>query len=158
MKIVVAFYSWKGHTEKVARRLAEELDASTVKIEPAADPGTGMGRKAMKAMFGMSEAIRPCLTDMKEVDHLVIATPVWSHKIPPYTREYIARLTNSAGKKFSVIAEMGGSGGDNAVAIVRKLLEAKGMLFAASAVTVEKDVDSGGFSDTVSRFAGQVRA
>jgi NAD(P)H-dependent FMN reductase len=158
MKTVVACYSWKGHTEKVAREVARILDADVVRIEPAADPGSGMGGKAMKALFGRRDAIRPCLTDLADVGHLVIATPVWSHKIPPYTREYLGLLTNCAGKKFSVLAEMGGSGAESAVAIVRKILEKKGMIFVASVSTVEKDVDAGTFGDAVAAFADRIRS
>ena len=38
MKILVAFYSWQGHTETVARELAHILDSALVRIEPLNDP------------------------------------------------------------------------------------------------------------------------
>ena len=94
MKILVAYYSWKGHTETVARDLAGRLNATLVKIEPLSDPGEGMFGKVIQALLGMKGRIKPCQIDMKEVDHLVIATPVWAHKIPPYIREYLSQLIN----------------------------------------------------------------
>ena len=153
MKVLVAYYSWKGHTEMLARNVAPKLNADLVKIEPLEDPGPGMGGKAMKALFGLKAGIKPCLSDMKEIDHLVIATPVWAHKIPPYTREYVSGIRNCAGKKFSVIAEMGGSGAESVIALVRKILEAKGMKFVTSAQFIEKEVEAGKFEEPLDQFA-----
>lgn len=158
MKILVAYYSWKGHTETVARELAGKLNATIVKIEPLTDPGPGMFGKVLKAIFGMKDSIKPCQIDLKEFDHLVIATPVWAHKIPPYTRQYIAQLTNCSGKKFSILTEMGKSGAEGAIGIVRKLLQAKGMTFIASAATVEKDVEAKQVGATIEDFAKKIQA
>jgi flavorubredoxin len=66
-------------------------------------------------------------------------------------------LTNCSGKKFSVLAEMGGSGGESVVKKVRKVLEEKGMTFVASAITVEKDVEAGAAEATVEEFAEKIR-
>ncbi|MDD1671749.1 MAG: hypothetical protein LUO82_01955 [Methanomicrobiales archaeon] len=158
MKILVAYYSWKGHTETVARDLAGKLNATTVKIEPLSDPGSGMFGKVLKALFGMKGAIKPCQTDMKEFDHLVLATPVWAQKIPPYTRQYLADLTNCSGKKFSVLAEMGGSGAESVIGIVKKILVAKGMIFVASAATVEKDVEAQQVGTKIEEFVKKIQA
>ena len=101
----------------------------------------------------MRAAIRPVGTDLAGVDFLVVATPVWAQKVPPYVNEYLSRVTNAAGKPFSVLVEMGGSGAEKAVAIVRKSLEAKGMRFVSSATTLESDVDAGRVDRTVEEFA-----
>ncbi len=156
MKVLVAYYSWKGHTETLAQKIAPKLNADLVKIEPLKDPGPGMGSKAMKAFFGFRAKIKPCLSDLKEIDHLVIATPVWAQNIPPYTREYLSGLGNNPGKKFSVLVEMGGSGGDKVVAIVRKILEAKGMKFTTSAQFIEKEVEAGQIDETLDRFGARI--
>jgi flavodoxin len=157
MKILIAYYSWQGHTETVALELAQKLNTQTVKIEPLQESGSGIFMKAMKALFSMREKIKPCTTDMKEIDHLVIATPVWAHKIPPYVRQYISELTNCSGKRFSVVAEMGGSGAEGAIAAVRKVLEAKGMKFVNQAQTLEKDVEAKQFGATLDRFAEKIK-
>ncbi|KDE55816.1 hypothetical protein EI28_04180 [Methanoculleus sp. MH98A] len=149
--ILIVYYSGEGHTEKVATALAKRVGGRLATIEPASEVGTF--RKAMMAMFGMRAEIRPMKTDLSDVDFLVVATPVWSRKVPPYVNEYLAGVKNAAGKPFSVLAEMGGSGGENAVEIVRKSLEAKGMRFVSSAVTVESEVDAGRFGPTIEEFA-----
>lgn len=158
MKILVVYYSWTGHTGTLARELARNLGASVVRIEPLVDLGKDTGRLGMKALFGGTMAIRPVLSDMAGVDHLVIATPVWGFNLPPYTREYLSGLTGCTGKKFSVLAEMGGMGGKRVVKKARRILEAKGMQFVASAVTKERDVDAGTCGDLLAEFADRIRA
>ncbi|WP_214041502.1 flavodoxin [Methanoculleus sp.] len=149
--ILIAYYSWQGHTEKVATALAKRVGAGLATIEPVSE--VGMLRKGMMAMFGMRAAIRPVKTDLSDVDFLVVATPVWMQKVPPYINEYLSKVTNAAGKPFSVLAEMGGSGAENAVAIVKKSLESKGMRFVSSATTLESEVDAGQFGPAIDEFA-----
>ncbi|MCK9297568.1 hypothetical protein HL657_00730 [Methanoculleus sp. YWC-01] len=149
--ILIAYYSWQGHTEKVATALAEKVGGRLAVIEPVSE--VGMLRKAMMARFGMRAPIRPMQTDLSDVDFLVVATPVWARKVPPYVNEYLAGVTNAAGKPFSVLVEMGGSGGENAVAIVKKGLEERRMRFISSAVTLEREVDAGRFGPVVDELA-----
>jgi flavodoxin len=157
MKILIAFYSWTGHTEMLAKTLGERLEATVVRIEPVIDPGQKIGRQGMKALFGQKDEIKPILADLAEVDHLVVMTPVWSFNLPPYTRRYLSELTNCSGKKFSILAEMGGSGGKRVVRKARAILEGKGMSFVASAETLEKDVDAGKYNETLEEFAKKIQ-
>jgi flavodoxin len=152
----IVYYSWKGHTEKVAAALAKLLDAELIRIEPASGE-SGMAVKAIKAFFGMKSPIQPVKTDLTGVDNLVIATPVWAGKVPPYVNQYLSSVTGGSGKPFHVIAEMVAQGDQSAIAVVRKALEKKGMTFVSSASTREKDVDSGLFMGTVEKFAADIR-
>lgn len=158
MKILIAFYSLTGHTETLAKALGERLGGTVVRIEPAINPAQKIGRQGMKALFGQKEEIKPVLADLAEVDHLVVMTPVWSFNLPPYTRRYLSGITNCSGKKFSVLAEMGGSGGGRVVRKARAILEGKGMSFVASAETIEKDVDAGKYYETLEEFAKKIQA
>jgi flavodoxin len=158
MNILIVFFSWKRHTETVARAVSEKTGGTVVRIEPVVDPGTRIGRMGMRAFFGRKEQIKPVRTDLTGVDHLVIATPVWAHNIPPFTRQYLSELTNCTGIKFSVLAEMGGSGAERVVKIIRKILEAKGMQFVASAATIEKDVEAGKVDEIIEEFAKKIKA
>ncbi|MCE5338149.1 MAG: hypothetical protein LLF90_05630 [Methanomicrobiaceae archaeon] len=154
--ILIVYYSWQGHTEKVATALAERVGGRLERIEPVSE--VGMLRKGMMAAFGMRAAIRPAQTDLTGVDFLVIATPVWSQKVPPYVNEYLSRVSGTSGKPFSVIAEMRGSGAEKAVVIVRKSLEAKGMRFVSSATTLESEVDAGRFGPAIEEVARTIAA
>ncbi len=155
MATLIVYYSWKGHTEKVATALAKLLDAELVRIEPARE--SGIAGNALKAFFGMRSAIRPVKSDLSGTDTLVIASPVWAGKVPPFVNEYLASVTGGNGKPFHVLVEMGGRGDATAIVVVRKALEKKGMRFVSSASTIEKDVDGGSFAGTLEKFAGGIR-
>ncbi|CVK34597.1 flavodoxin family protein [Methanoculleus bourgensis] len=77
--VLIVYYSWQGHTEKVARALAERVGGRLARIEPVSEVGTL--RKAMMATFGMRAAIHPTETDLSGVDFLIVATPVWAQKL-----------------------------------------------------------------------------
>jgi flavorubredoxin len=151
----IAYFSGSGHTGKVATALARLLDAELVKIEPLRE--SGMPGKLLKTLFVMRSAIKPCPTDLTGIDRLIIATPVWAAKVPPYVNEYLAGVSGCAGKPFHVIAEMAGRGSEGTIAGVRKELEKKGMRFVSSATTIERDVESGAYLATVEAFAAGIR-
>jgi multimeric flavodoxin WrbA len=156
MTIRIACFSRTGHTQKVADALAENLkntgkEIEIVRIEPA--NAIKIATQAVKAFFSMKSPIRPCKTDLAGTDALVIATPVWAGKVPPYVNAYLSAVTGGEGKPFHVIAEMGGRGAEGAIAHVQKRLEKKGMKFISSAFTVESEVESGAFLSKVEAFA-----
>jgi flavodoxin len=155
MKILVVYYSWQGHTEKVAEELASRLKAQTVKVEAVKE--SGMAKKGIKAALGFKSDIKPCKADLDDIDYLVIATPVWAGRPTPYINKYISMITNYSGKPFSVLAEMRRSGADKTIAQIRKVLENKGMKFISSTYTLEEDVEAGKFHETVSEFARTIK-
>jgi flavodoxin len=155
MTIRIVYYSWKGHTQKVATALAKLLDAELIRIEPVSE-GSVAG-KAIKALLKMKSPIKPTKTDLAGVDTLIVASPVWAGKVPAYVNTYLDAVTGGAGKPFHVLAEMGGSGDQSAIAVVKTALEKKGMKFVSSATTLEKDVESGAFSPVIEKFAAGVR-
>jgi len=154
--ILIAYFSWKGHTETVVKSVTGYLpDAELVRIVPART--INIAAAGMKAFFGMRSAIKPVKADLSGIDTLVVASPVWAGKVPPFVNEYLESLTGGTGKPFHVIVEMGGRGDQGAIAAVRTRLERKGMKFISSASTIEKDVDAGTFTGTVGSFAAGIR-
>ena len=117
MVIRIAYFSWKGHTQKVATALAQRVNADLVRIEPLKEFNIALG--GMKAFLAKQAPIKPCKTDLAGIDTLVIATPVWSGKVPPYINEYLSAITCGEGKPFHVLAEMGGRGSEGAIAAVK---------------------------------------
>ena len=154
MAIRIAYFSWQGHTQKVATALAGLVNAELVRIEPLREFNIAIG--GMKAWLAMKSPIKPCKTGLAGIDVLIIATPVWSGKVPPYVNEYCSAVRGGEGKTFHVITEMGGRGAEGAIASVKQQLEKKGMRFVSSASTVERDVDSGAFTATVEKFAAGI--
>ena len=111
----------------------------------------------MKAFLGMKSPIKPTKSDLSGIDTLVIASPVWAGKVPPYVNAYLDSVTGSTGKTVPRDSRDGGRGDQPAIARVRKTLERKGMKFVSSASTIEKDVESGSFAGTLEQFAAGIR-
>jgi hypothetical protein len=59
MKILIAFYSWTGHTETLAKALGERLGGTVVRIEPAINPAQKIGRQGMKPSSGKRKRSNP---------------------------------------------------------------------------------------------------
>ena len=151
---MIAYYSWQGHTKKVAESLASKINAPTERIEPVKE--SNMAMKAIMAITGLKSNIKPCISDLAGIDHLVVATPVWAGRPTPYINKYLSLLTNTQHKTFSVIVEMGSRGDEKTIEKIRNVMEKKGMRFISSAVTVEKDVDAGEFDNTISKVAESI--
>ena len=79
---MIAYYSWEGHTKKVAESLASKINAPTERIEPVNE--SNMVMKVIMAILGLKSDIKPCKSDLTEIDHLVVATSVWTG-LPLYT-------------------------------------------------------------------------
>jgi flavorubredoxin len=157
MNIRIAWFSRYGHTEKIVTELAQALDADLVRIEPVKEPGVGIAIEGMKALLSMTTPIKPCRTDCAGIDTLVIATPVWSGKVPPYVGEYLVSITGGQGKPFHVITCMRSSGSEGAVASVREPLEKRGMKYVSSARVTEHEIESGEYLATIEPFASGIR-
>lgn len=151
MRILCVYYSWKGHTAKVAERLSDLLHVEPVRIEPARE--SGMFGKAMRALLGWSMPIKPVKEDLTDIDVLVLLSPVWAGKVPPYVNEYISRMSMCEGKRCYVLVEMGGSGADKAIRHLEGRLGEKGMKLAGSTFTIEKDVEEDRIYDHLISFA-----
>lgn len=132
---MIAYYSWQGHTQKVVEALASKLDAPTERIEAVKESKIII--KGIKASLGFKSDIKPCKTDLSEIDHLVVATPVWAGHPTPYMNKYLSLLTNTQEKTFSALVEMRASGADKTIEKIRDALEKKDMRFIAAVVTVE---------------------
>jgi flavorubredoxin len=154
MTPLIAYYSRTGHTQTIATSLARKLGADMIRIEPANRVNLAFG--VMEALMSMTSSIKPCRTDLAGIDTLVIATPVWATKVPPFVNMYLSQVTGGQGKPFHVLVERGMPGSDHPILVVQQQLEKKGMHFVSSAVTLEKDVDSGLYEDTVRRFADKI--
>ncbi|MEG3224366.1 MAG: hypothetical protein BME94_02270 [Methanobacteriales archaeon Met13] len=150
MNIMVAYYSWQGHTRQVAEMLAEKLDAQLVVIEAVKESAVPV--EALKAFFGMKSDIKPCKTDLKEVDHLVLTTPVWARHSPAYLNKYISLLSNTSGKSYSLVAEMRSKGADITIEQIQKKMAKKQMKLLITGITLEEEVNSGEFEKTVSKM------
>jgi len=101
-KILIAYYSRTGNTERVAKDLAARLGADIEKI---------VDKKDRRGLFGYifagRDAMKKKLTEINDIekdpvnyDLVIIGTPVWAWDATPAIRAYIAqtrgRIKNAA--------------------------------------------------------------
>ncbi|HMK46144.1 MAG TPA: NAD(P)H-dependent oxidoreductase [Methanocella sp.] len=155
MKTMIAYYSLEGHTEKVVHDLATKIGAShVVRVEPL-DESVLQG-KSLSSLVSINANIKPCKSDLDDVDFLIVATPVWTDGPSPFMDRFMSTLTNCKGKPFSALIETSIGGGDRALSRIRKTLERKGMKYVSSAFTFEKDVESDKYSQVLEKFAATI--
>jgi flavodoxin len=91
MKILVAYYSKTGNTERAAREIASKLGAD---IEKIIDKNNRKG--IFGFIFGGRDAMKKRITEIEtavkkpaDYDLTIIGTPVWASSMTPAARTYI---------------------------------------------------------------------
>jgi len=104
MKILVAYYSKSGGTEKVAMRLAQFFEArkNTVQIfrvTPVHELKASEYKKGEKDL-----PLKNPLVDLRNFDLVLVGTPVWGFSPTPIIISYLRNLTAVKGKRFVLFA------------------------------------------------------
>ena len=127
MKTAVVYYSMSGNTSLVAERIAKELSADLIEIQPVKEYPSEGARKfiwgGMKAVMGEKPKLQP-YDFSGGYDRVIIGTPVWASNISPPIRSFICRnreALKAAGSVAAVICYAGG-GADKAIEKLKKLL------------------------------------
>ncbi|MGD1823025.1 MAG: flavodoxin family protein [Pleomorphochaeta sp.] len=92
-KTLILYYSYEGHTEKLAKDLATKFDLAIEKIEPINEKST---KGFSKYLWGGSQVIfkkRPKLKekniDLNDFENIIIASPVWAGEVTPAIYSFI---------------------------------------------------------------------
>ncbi len=116
MKALVAYFSASGVTAKLARRLAEAIDAPLYEIRPA-QPYTRAdldwtNKKSRSTVEMQDRDCRPALADtdapVTDADVIFVGYPVWWYREPSIIDSFLAAYDFS-GKKIVLFATSGGS-------------------------------------------------
>ncbi len=99
MKILIAYYSDTGNTEKIAQaveRLLSDQQVSIARVRPVKD---GLFTKVLSALLRRKPAVEAAVTDLEGFDLLVIGAPIWCGRPAPPINSYLEELQNCAGKR-----------------------------------------------------------
>lgn len=104
MRILVAYYSKTGTTEKVASVIREKLEEKghsieLVKIAPKEELKAYQYKKN-----GKDVELKSPVLDLQKFDLAIVGTPVWSFCPTPIVLSYLRSLRNTNGKKFALFA------------------------------------------------------
>lgn len=155
MSYLVAYYSWSGHTAKVAKALAERLSGD---LEEIRDVNRRKGlfayfRSAIEAWQRKPAPIEPAVKDVAAYDAVILGCPVWASQMASPMRAYIARERPKL-RRIAVFCTMGGSGGDAVLASMASLC---GLTPTARLVVADDALRSGAWSKAAEDFARHVQ-
>ena len=155
-KVLVAYFSASGTTEKVARNLAQAADAALYEIRPAV-PYTKadlnwMDKKSRSTIEMNDKSSRPGLADQNaniaDYDTILLGFPIWWYVAPTIINSFLESYDFS-GKKIVLFATSGGSGFGQTVAGLKgsvaadtTIVEGKLLNGASSVAALQKWVQS----------------
>ncbi len=112
MNAIVLYYSYTGHTKKIAEKLAHTQGAELVEIHTKGRLGklNAFVVQCPRAMMRKTAAIQPIAQDLNGYDMITLAGPVWASYPAPAFNAMIKLLP--AGKNVQLLLVSGsGSGG-----------------------------------------------
>jgi flavodoxin len=155
MKVLIAYYSHTGNTQKVAEALKAATGADVTRIEPVKD--TNYLFKCFNAMRKKRTPIKPCTTDLKDYDAVVVGSPVWASGAPMGVNQYLDELKNAEGKKYAVLVTYGGSGQEKVAGQIKAQLDGKKMSFIGMIDVKQDAAVAGNFQDKVNALAAKLK-
>ncbi len=148
MRTLIVYYSLEGNTAWAAERLAEQLGAELLRLEPEkAYPDKGASKflwGGKSAVMGEKPALQPYSFQAENYDCVIIGFPVWAGTFAPPIRSFIQENRDALkGKLLAAYACEAGSGGERALQKLKKLLGIEA--FAAEMILIDpKDRPSDG--------------
>ena len=111
-KILVAYFSWGGTTERVAEHIRKETDGALFKIEPLNPYPTGYQACTDRASKEVAEKARPAIKSqvdgMDGYDVVFIGFPIWWYNAPMIIDTFLESYDFS-GKTVIPFCTSGGS-------------------------------------------------
>ncbi len=127
MATLIIYYSQGGTTELVAKTLAKNLRASTVRIHDLKNRD-GFKNKIFASISAFRESktdIVPAKVDLTEYDTIIFGTPTWSGNPTPAILTIIDRC-NLTGKDVMLFATMDNNRGDTNIERLEEKVKMRG--------------------------------
>jgi menaquinone-dependent protoporphyrinogen IX oxidase len=112
---LVVFHSRSGHTRRVAKALAESLDADLdeIVVHRRRDGPLGYLRCALEGLGGWAASVRATRHDPSRYERVLIGTPVWFWSLSSPVRAWV-QSHHFGDAKLAFFCTMGGSGAEHA--------------------------------------------
>jgi menaquinone-dependent protoporphyrinogen IX oxidase len=154
MKTLIACYSVTGNTLKVAQDLKARLNADLVMIEAQAEANHLI--RCVSALLNRKTPIKPCTTDMKDYDLLIVCGSVWASSTPPAINEYVSRLENCDGKKYAILITYAGVGANRMESHIKKAMLKKKIAYMGSFFVRSKAIAQDVYKKDLEQFAAAI--
>lgn len=128
-KILIAYYSWSGHTKKVAEAIQEEIGGDLFEIQPETPYSEDYKTVVDQAKKEINEGYRPALKNKVEniaqYDTVFIGSPNWWGTIAPVVSTFVEQ-NDLSGKTVVPFITHGSGGEQNTITDLEK--QCKGCL------------------------------
>lgn len=128
-KILVAYFSWSGNGQQMARWIAEETGGDLFRIVPAEPYDEAFDACADRAKNELDGKIRPELSEhidtdiMSQYDIIYIGFPVWWYDLPMPVWSFLEEYDLSGKTVIPFFSHNGSSNGANSVNRVAELAD-----------------------------------
>ena len=141
MKISIIFHSYSGITRGIAERIQAACGGDLIEVKPKTPYNkiTAYTTGSMRARREEADPVDPGEIDLASSDLIVMGTPVWFWKTTPVINGAIGALKNCQGKKAVVFATCGSKAGE-AIPIMKRALQEKGVTVVGEFVLTRKDI------------------
>ena len=126
-KTLVAYFSWSGNGQQMARWIAEETGGELFRIVPAESYGENYGACADRAKNELDNGIRPELSShidadiMAQYDTIYLGFPVWWYDLPMPVWSFLEEYDLSGKTIIPFFSHNGSSNGANSLSRVAEL-------------------------------------
>ena len=127
--VLVAYFSWSGNGQQMARWIAEETGGDLFRIVPTESYGEDYGACADRAKNELDNGIRPELAEhidaetMAQYDVIYIGFPVWWYDLPMSVWTFLEEYDLSGKTVIPFFSHNGSSSGANSVNRVAELAQ-----------------------------------
>lgn len=153
-KFLVVYYSRTGHTQQVAKALAERLGAD---LEPIREKRSRLGfmeywRSGRESFFGILPTIEPSKHDPAGYDLVILGSPVWASQPSTPMRAFLAANRDKL-KAVACFVTLGGSGAQKTLG---RMADAAGLPAIATFSATERELKTGKWTEGMERFVGAI--
>lgn len=133
-KALVAYFSWSGHGQQMARWISDETGADLFRIVPSEDYGEDFNKCADRAKNELDNGIRPELSEhidagvMAQYDTIYLVFPVWWYDLPMPVWTFLEEYDLSGKTIIPCFSHNGSSSGANSVNRVSELAKGANVL------------------------------
>ncbi|MDO4206159.1 MAG: flavodoxin [Lachnospiraceae bacterium] len=152
-RVLIAYYSFEGHTEKIAEEIASRIrqnggEADLLRIRVKKEPPhAGMGKFMVGGWMALTQKDPGILNeeiDLDSYDRIFLGMPVWAGNAPGAIAAFI-RKTHPQGKDFYLFAVSGG--GDDKKTLSKTISNLQG-----NRVVKTISLQQGGLTDVLDAF------
>jgi hypothetical protein len=128
MKSIVLYYSYTGHTKKIAEKLARTQGAEIVEVKTKRRKGmlAAFLIDCPRAMLRRSDAVQPITQDLKEYSLITLLAPVWAGFPAPAFNAMVQLLPAHANVQVILVSGGGSGATKKSEEGTRKLLKKQG--------------------------------